>query len=87
MHGSDHQPSVCYSAGALLLDDDDVTLVRSRTSEPLLSPQTEDERKGTVNNVVFPTAIDVRDNGELDVYYGMADSKIGVSRMRTSTRE
>ncbi|MFN2491059.1 MAG: glycosidase [Actinomycetota bacterium] len=86
VRGSDHQPSVCYSAGALLLDDD-VTLVRSRTSEPLLSPQTEDERKGTVDNVVFPTAIDVRDDGALDVYYGMADSKIGVARMHPSTRE
>lgn len=85
LQGLDHQPSVCYSAGALLLDEDDVTLVRSRTSEPLLSPETDDERKGTVDNVVFPTAIDVRRDGELDVYYGMADFKIGVARMRALT--
>ncbi|HCG00754.1 MAG TPA: glycosidase, partial [Chloroflexi bacterium] len=33
-------------------------------------------------NVVFPTAADVRENGEIDVYYGMADSSIGVARTR-----
>ena len=82
MQGLDHQPSVCYSAGAMLLDGDDVTLVRSRISEPLLFPETDDERMGPVDNVVFPTAIDVRKDGELDVCYGMADYKIGVARMR-----
>jgi predicted GH43/DUF377 family glycosyl hydrolase len=29
--------------------------------------------------VVFPTAIDLRDHERLDVYYGMADSRIGVA--------
>ena len=36
-------------------------------------------------NVVFPTAIDRRDDlglpGRFDVYYGMADSRIGVARL------
>ena len=39
---------------------------------------------GAVANVVFPTAVDQRsDLGEpnrIDVYYGMADSRIGVAR-------
>ena len=42
------------------------------------------ERAGTVANVVFPTAVDQRADLEqpnrLDVYYGMADSRIGVAR-------
>ena len=38
-----------------------------------------------VDNVVFPTAIDRRDDigqpDRLDVYYGMADRSIGVARL------
>ena len=30
--------------------------------------------------MVFPTGVDVRGDGALDVYYGMADSRIGVAR-------
>ncbi|GAA3585659.1 glycosidase [Kribbella ginsengisoli] len=71
---------VTYSAGAMLLDPDDVTKVVDRTTEPLLAPETDDERVGTVANVVFPTAIE-----EIDcvhyVFYGMADAKIGVARL------
>ena len=35
---------------------------------------------GIVPNVVFPTAIEEID-GQLFVFYGMADSKIGVARL------
>jgi len=34
-----------------------------------------------VGNVVFPTAAQRRDGG-VDVYYGMADSRIGVAHLR-----
>ena len=47
-------------------------------SEPLLSAETEDERSGIVPNVVFPTAIETVDGRDW-VFYGMADSKIGVA--------
>jgi predicted GH43/DUF377 family glycosyl hydrolase len=71
---------VTYAAGAMLLDLDDVTKVVDRTTEPLLVPETDAERIGTVGNVVFPTAIE-----EIDcvhyVFYGMADAKIGVARL------
>jgi len=33
-----------------------------------------------VPRVVFPTGVDAREDGALDVYYGMADSRIGVAR-------
>ncbi|MDQ1721101.1 MAG: beta,2-mannobiose phosphorylase / 1,2-beta-oligomannan phosphorylase, partial [Pseudonocardiales bacterium] len=41
---------------------------------------TEDERGGIVPNVVFPTAVEEID-GTHFVFYGMADSKIGVARL------
>ncbi|WP_125131308.1 glycosidase [Microbacterium sp. 10M-3C3] len=72
------QQKVNYAAGALILDADDPSRVVARTSEPLLAPETDDERSGIVPNVVFPTAIEEID-GRLFVFYGMADSKIGVA--------
>ncbi|GAA1984143.1 glycosidase [Microbacterium pumilum] len=79
-HAFDHQQNVNYSAGAILLDADDPSIVIARTPEPLLQAETEDERGGIVPNVVFPTAIETID-GVRYVFYGMADSKIGVARL------
>jgi predicted GH43/DUF377 family glycosyl hydrolase len=73
---------VRYVAGAMVLDAQDVSRVVSRSQSPLLEPETKHEREGTVDHVVFPTAIDVRDGGEADVYYGMADFRIGAARLR-----
>jgi hypothetical protein len=42
--------------------------------------EAEDERGGIVPNVVFPTAIE-QIEGVRYVFYGMADSKIGVARL------
>lgn len=74
-----------YSAGALILDRHDPSLIRYRSPEPILSPQTPAEISGVANNVVFPTGVDQRlDLGQpdrIDVYYGMADSSIGVARL------
>ncbi len=82
--GWEPQQRVHYSAGAMILDPEDPARVLGRTPEPILSPETPDERDGLVPNVVFPTAIE-RVNGVDYVFYGMADSKIGVARMdRTS---
>jgi beta-1,2-mannobiose phosphorylase / 1,2-beta-oligomannan phosphorylase len=69
-----------YAAGAILLDPDDPSRVQSRTAEPILEPETDEERDGTVPNVVFPTAIEEVD-GTRFVFYGMADSRIGVARL------
>jgi predicted GH43/DUF377 family glycosyl hydrolase len=74
------QQNVNYAAGAILLDADDPTVILARTAEPLLQAETEDERSGIVPNVVFPTAIEEID-GRHYVFYGMADSKIGVARL------
>jgi beta-1,2-mannobiose phosphorylase / 1,2-beta-oligomannan phosphorylase len=87
--GGDRQPGepvpVRYVAGAMVLDPQDVSRVLYRSALPLLEPETEAERKGTVGNVVFPTAVDLRDGGEADVYYGMADYRIGAARLRRLT--
>lgn len=72
------QQKVNYAAGAIILDAADPSQVVARTPEPLLAPETDDERSGIVPNVVFPTAIEEID-GRLFVFYGMADSKIGVA--------
>ena len=80
VEGWDQQQRVNYSAGAMLLDPADPGRVLARTAEPILSPETGDERDGIVPNVVFPTAIEEVD-GVRYVFYGMADSKIGVARL------
>jgi predicted GH43/DUF377 family glycosyl hydrolase len=78
--GFQPQQKVHYAAGAMLLDAVDPTKVLARTAEPLLAPQTDDERVGTVPNVVFPTAIEEVD-AQRFVFYGMADARIGVARL------
>ena len=74
------QQDVIYSAGAMLLHPDDPARVIARSPEPLLAPGTEHEWSGLVPNVVFPTAIE-KIHGVRYVFYGMADSRIGVARL------
>ncbi|MBA2361918.1 MAG: glycosidase [Chloroflexia bacterium] len=82
LEGVDLQPNVHYSAGAMILDRDDPRKILYRSSRPILAPTTTGETQGLVNNVVFPTAVDERNGECIDVYYGMADSRIGVGRLQ-----
>lgn len=77
----EHQPNVRYEAGIMVLDLDDPREILYRSEEPVLEPEGEAESVGVVDNVVFPTALDARGGGGFDVYYGMADTRIGVYRM------
>lgn len=61
-----------YRIGALLLDLKDITKVIGRTAYPILEPETEYERKGIVNNVVFSNGQVVKGD-EIIIYYGAAD--------------
>lgn len=74
-----------YSAGVMVLSKEHPRVIRYRSTEPVLTPQLPDERRGTVSNVVFPSGIDRRDDigspDRYDVYYGMADNRIGVARL------
>ena len=77
-------PRLRYSAGVLVLSEKRPQYIRYRANSPVLEPELPEEMTGAVANVVFPTAVDQRgDLGEpnrVDVYYGMADSRIGVAR-------
>jgi beta-1,2-mannobiose phosphorylase / 1,2-beta-oligomannan phosphorylase len=76
---------LCYSAGAMVLSREHPNRIIYRSPEPILSPDGTLELRGAVDNVVFPTGIDRRDDlgapDRFDVYYGMADSRIGVARL------
>jgi len=78
------EPHFRYSAGIMIHDLANPQIIRYRSPEPVLMPQTTAERRGVVANVVFPTGIDPRpDLGErtFDIYYGMADFQIGRVRL------
>jgi predicted GH43/DUF377 family glycosyl hydrolase len=70
-----------YSMGVAILDAERPSQVLYRTPLPILEPETEYERSGLTSNVVFPSATDLRPNGELDVYYGAADRVIAAARV------
>lgn len=76
---------LCYSAGVMVLSTEHPQIIRYRSVDPVLTPSLPQERDGTVANVVFPTGIDRRDDlgmpDRFDIYYGMADSRIGVARL------
>ncbi len=82
---NDHRHPLCYSAGVMVLSKEHPQVIRYRSAEPVLTPEVPQERSGIVANVVFPTGIDRRDDlgspDRFDVYYGMADSRIGVARL------
>lgn len=82
--GVAQQQRVRYVAGGMILDAEQPWLVRQRSAEPLLEPETDDEVSGIVPNVIFPTAIEQID-GSLFVFYGMADTSIGVARVVRSS--
>ena len=73
-----------YCAGIVVHDAERPHRVLYRSPEPVLVPERRSERKGIVDNVVFPTGIDPRpDLGArtFDVYYGMADYSCGAVRI------
>jgi predicted GH43/DUF377 family glycosyl hydrolase len=80
--GVEQPHRVHYCAGVLLLDQHDPRRVLYRSAHSVLEPRLAAEREGVVPWVVFPTGVDVQPDGALDVYYGMADSRIGVARTR-----
>ena len=73
-----------YHAGIMILDRRQPHLIRYRSGGPVMSPEGKAEEQGVVNNVVFPTGIDQRTDigceDRFDVYYGMADERIGIAR-------
>jgi predicted GH43/DUF377 family glycosyl hydrolase len=78
------KPFLRYSAGIVIQDLERPDRVLYRSPEPIMVPESRRERRGVVDNVVFPTGIDPRpDLGDrtFDVYYGMADCSVGAARI------
>jgi len=69
-----------YSLGIALLDLDDPTKVIARGAEPILAPELDWEINGYVPDVVFSCG-QVVIGAELFVYYGGADTAIGVAKI------
>jgi predicted GH43/DUF377 family glycosyl hydrolase len=72
-----------YSAGAVLLDLENPRNIIGRLPYPLFSPEEPWETTGNVSNVVFPTGAIIHDD-TLDIYYGAADTRIGLKSMSLS---
>ena len=66
-----------YHAAVALLDLNNPLKVIGRLKEPLFSPKSSWEKHGQVNNVVFPTGAVIQNN-RLYIYYGAADTCIGL---------
>jgi predicted GH43/DUF377 family glycosyl hydrolase len=84
------EPFLCYSAGVMVLSKNAPSKILYRSAEPVLTPKLPEERIGAVGNVVFPTGIDRRDDRGMpdwiDLYYGMADDRVGVARLEVPDR-
>jgi len=76
---------LCYSAGVMVLSKEQPQTFLYLSPEQVLAPESPEDLRGTIANVVFPTGIDRRDDlgtpDRFDVYYGMADSRIGVASL------
>ena len=69
-----------YRLGLALLDRDDPSKVLARGNEWIFGPQSPYEQSGDVSDVVFPCGWILRDDGDtLHLYYGAADSVVGVA--------
>jgi beta-1,4-mannooligosaccharide/beta-1,4-mannosyl-N-acetylglucosamine phosphorylase len=74
-----------YSMGAALLDLDEPWRVLARPRDYLLAPAAPYERAGDVPNVVFPCAALLdREADRLTIYYGAADTVVGMSHAHLS---
>ncbi len=77
------EPIGVYAAGALLLDLEHPSRVLAALPEPFMTPDEDFERAGFVKAVVFPTGYALRGDA-LDLYYGAADTHVGVARYALS---
>ncbi len=71
-------PAGTYSAGQALFDKNDPGKIISRTNKNFFEPEKPYEIKGQVNNVCFLEGL-VLFHGTDFLYYGIADSRIGVA--------
>jgi beta-1,4-mannooligosaccharide/beta-1,4-mannosyl-N-acetylglucosamine phosphorylase len=69
-----------YSFGAAILDINNPSKVLYRTRDYILTPEKEYETTGFVPNVAFPCAtLHDAETGRIAIYYGAADSYVGLA--------
>ena len=69
-----------YSMGGAILDRDEPSKVLYRCENYLLTPEMPYEVSGFVPNVVFPCAtVQDADTGRIAIYYGSADTCVGLA--------
>jgi predicted GH43/DUF377 family glycosyl hydrolase len=74
-------PDGAYAGGQVLLDLADPTVVLARATAPFFRPESAAETAGQTPNVTFLEGL-VFFQGRWLLYYGMADSRIGVAEHR-----
>ncbi|MCL5006606.1 MAG: glycosidase [Patescibacteria group bacterium] len=80
-HAMDKDDPWKYKVGAMLLDLDDPTKILYRSREPILEPEEKYENNGFKSGVVYVSGAIVK-GSDLFVYYGAADSYVGVARTK-----
>ena len=85
-HGVHHTgDGPIYRVGFALLDLDDPTIVLRRCDEWAFGPHERYEREGDVDKVVFPCGWVVdAERDQILLYYGAADTSIGLATARLS---
>lgn len=85
-HGCrEHMNGIMYNAGCMLLDLNDPSRIIGKMRQCLMWPTEPYELTGNVPGVVFPTAaVPHGQPDELKIYYGAADTAIGLARARIS---
>lgn len=69
-----------YSIGGAILDLENPSIVKYRCENFILTPEASYEERGFVPNVVFPCAtIHDPESGKIALYYGAADSVVGLA--------
>ena len=69
-----------YSIGGAILDSNEPSRVKYRCEDFLLTPEEWYEERGFVPNVCFPCAtIHDSASGRIAIYYGAADSYVGLA--------
>ena len=74
-----------YRTGWALFDKNDPTRVLRRCDQPLFEPKYNWEKNGQVPNVVFVEGM-VKNKSKYLLYYGGADTTVGVAEMRLNFR-
>jgi predicted GH43/DUF377 family glycosyl hydrolase len=80
-HGDATLPDGAYAGAQVLLDPADPTAVLARATAPFFRPESAGETTGQTANVAFLEGL-VFFQGRWLLYYGMADSRIGLAEHR-----